>query len=171
LARFGVTGHMNLTAGSMSLVYQALRAALAPYAGDGLIGISCIARGADSIFAQVVLDLGGELEDPLLTLTGHTEWVFGSGFSPDGTQVLTTSGDRTSRIWNTATGNQIGRQLEQLPDGQVAVWSVPEHRILGASPEAWRWLGWLVCTDGVVNRLPAETYGDLPPLTGRASSG
>jgi len=62
LARFGVTGHMNLTAESMPLVYQALRVALAPYAGDELIGISCIARGADSIFAQVVLDLGGELE-------------------------------------------------------------------------------------------------------------
>lgn len=53
---------MNLTAESISLIYQGLRTALAPYAGDGLIGISCIARGADSIFAQVVLDLGGKLE-------------------------------------------------------------------------------------------------------------
>jgi WD40 repeat protein len=106
----------------------------------------------------------GEL---LLTLTGHTDGVSGGGFSPDGGQILTTSHDGTARIWDAATGNQIGWQLEQLPDGQVAVWSVPEHRLLGASPEAWRWLGWLVRTDGVVNRLPAETYGDLPPLIGR----
>jgi hypothetical protein len=62
LARLGITGHMNLTAGSLPLVYQALREALAPYAGDELVGISCIARGADSVFAQVVLDLGGKLE-------------------------------------------------------------------------------------------------------------
>src|SRR5207245_1835073 len=32
------------------------------YAGNDLVGISCIARGADSIFAQAVLDLGGKLE-------------------------------------------------------------------------------------------------------------
>lgn len=62
MARFGITGHMNLTAGSVPLIYQALRAALEPYTGDELVGISCIARGADSIFAQVVLDLGGKLE-------------------------------------------------------------------------------------------------------------
>jgi hypothetical protein len=67
LPRFGITGHMNLTTGSTALVYQALREALAPYAGDGLTGISCIAKGADSIFAQVVLDLGGDLEVVLPT--------------------------------------------------------------------------------------------------------
>jgi hypothetical protein len=53
---------MNLTAASMPLVYQAIAEALAPYAGDDLIGVSCIARGADSIFAQAVLDSGGQLE-------------------------------------------------------------------------------------------------------------
>jgi hypothetical protein len=60
--RFGITGHMNLTPGSMPLVYKAIADALAPYVGNELIGISCIARGADSIFAQAVLDLGGTLE-------------------------------------------------------------------------------------------------------------
>lgn len=53
---------MNLTPASLSLVYQAVREALAPYAGDELIGVSCIVQGADSIFAQVVLDLGGKLK-------------------------------------------------------------------------------------------------------------
>ncbi|WP_243654868.1 hypothetical protein [Nocardia alba] len=28
----------------------------------GLVGISCIARGADSVFAEAVLDVGGQLE-------------------------------------------------------------------------------------------------------------
>ncbi|HYV30878.1 MAG TPA: hypothetical protein VEO53_07235, partial [Candidatus Binatia bacterium] len=53
---------MNLTPASVPLVHQAIAEALAPYVGDDLIGISCIARGADSIFAQAVLDLGGSLE-------------------------------------------------------------------------------------------------------------
>ncbi|MGH3888867.1 MAG: hypothetical protein ACRDSZ_20310 [Pseudonocardiaceae bacterium] len=53
---------MNLTADSAPLIYEAITDALAPYAGDELTGISCIARGADSIFAQAVLDVDGKLE-------------------------------------------------------------------------------------------------------------
>jgi hypothetical protein len=60
--RFGITGHVNLTPSSEPLVYQAIRDALGPYAGADLVGVSCIAPGADSIFARVVLDLGGRLE-------------------------------------------------------------------------------------------------------------
>ena len=43
------------------VVYQAITEAVARYAGEELTGLSCIARGADSIFAQAVLDLGGSL--------------------------------------------------------------------------------------------------------------
>jgi hypothetical protein len=60
--RIAVTGHMNLTAASVPVIYQAITDALAPYTADKLTGISCIARGADSIFAQAVLDSGGRLE-------------------------------------------------------------------------------------------------------------
>jgi hypothetical protein len=53
---------MNLTPDSVPLVYAAINAALAPYASQDLVGLSCIARGADSIFAHAVLDAGGALE-------------------------------------------------------------------------------------------------------------
>jgi len=53
---------MNLTPASLPLVSKAIADALAPHTADGLTGISCLARGADSIFAQAVLDLGGKLE-------------------------------------------------------------------------------------------------------------
>ncbi|MGW0942510.1 hypothetical protein ACWD4O_08105 [Streptomyces sp. NPDC002623] len=56
-----VTGHLDLTEASVPLVREALRAALRPYAGGGLTGVSCIAQGADSLFAEVVLELGGRL--------------------------------------------------------------------------------------------------------------
>ncbi|MGH3974791.1 MAG: hypothetical protein ACRDS9_15890, partial [Pseudonocardiaceae bacterium] len=49
-------------ADSVPLVYKAIIGALALYASEGLTGISCIARGADSVFAQAVLDLDGKLE-------------------------------------------------------------------------------------------------------------
>ncbi|MFE2724911.1 hypothetical protein [Kitasatospora sp. NPDC059327] len=56
-----VTGHMDLTEPSVALVREALGALLGFHADDGLTGVSCIAKGADAIFADVVLSLGGSL--------------------------------------------------------------------------------------------------------------
>ncbi|ORT49021.1 hypothetical protein [Frankia sp. KB5] len=61
MTRIGVTGHMDLTPATVLLVRDALVEALTPYASD-LTGVSCIAAGSDSIFASVVLELGGTLE-------------------------------------------------------------------------------------------------------------
>src|SRR5947209_15173878 len=72
VARFGITGHMNLTPESVPLIRKAITDVLAPYAGEEMTGVSCIARGADSIFAQTVLDLGGKLE-VVLPATSYRE--------------------------------------------------------------------------------------------------
>lgn len=60
MTTIAVTGHMDLTDASISLVRDALRETLRPYAAD-LTGVSCIAKGSDSLFAEVVLELGGRL--------------------------------------------------------------------------------------------------------------
>lgn len=60
--RIGVTGHMNITEATVSLVYKAVRALLEEHDPGDLVGVSCIARGSDSVFAQAVLDAGGQLE-------------------------------------------------------------------------------------------------------------
>jgi seryl-tRNA(Sec) selenium transferase len=70
--RIAITGHMNLTADSEVLIRQAITDALTPYVSEKLTGISCIARGADSIFAQAVFDFGGELE-VVLPAAGYRE--------------------------------------------------------------------------------------------------
>ena len=72
MPRIAITGHMNLTTDSVPLVYRAIIDVLAPYADDELTGISCIARGADSTFAQAVLDVSGKLE-VLLPAAGYRE--------------------------------------------------------------------------------------------------
>ncbi|MGW0845905.1 hypothetical protein ACWD26_38370 [Streptomyces sp. NPDC002787] len=62
MTTIAVTGHLDLTEGTVPLVRAALDALLRPYAGDGrLVGVSCIAKGADTLFAEVVLALGGRL--------------------------------------------------------------------------------------------------------------
>ncbi|UGT44240.1 hypothetical protein LTV02_12965 [Nocardia yamanashiensis] len=63
MTRIGVAGHMNITADTAVLVYDEITRMLAAAGPSSeLVGISCIARGADSVFAQAVLDLGGRLE-------------------------------------------------------------------------------------------------------------
>ena len=59
--RIAISGHRGLPAPTVSLVDQALRAALAEHAPD-VTGLSCLADGADQIFARAVTDLGGTLE-------------------------------------------------------------------------------------------------------------
>jgi hypothetical protein len=59
--RVGVTGHSNLTPESVPAVVAELRMVLSEYDAP-LVGVSCLARGADQVFARVVLELGGHLE-------------------------------------------------------------------------------------------------------------
>jgi len=59
--RIGITGHTNLSAATVLLVAAGIREVLAPHS-VGLTGVTCLARGADQIFARVVLELGGVIE-------------------------------------------------------------------------------------------------------------
>ncbi|MBB1261752.1 hypothetical protein [Streptomyces alkaliterrae] len=61
MTTLAVTGYMDLTDDTVPVVRAELDALLAPYASDGLVGLSCIAKGVDSLFAQAVLEAGGRL--------------------------------------------------------------------------------------------------------------
>ena len=62
MPRIGITGHSALAGDTAVLVADGLREVLAEWAGDSLVGVTCLARGADQIFARVVLELGGSVE-------------------------------------------------------------------------------------------------------------
>jgi hypothetical protein len=59
--RVGITGHMNLAPESVPLVAAEIRKVLSEHE-EPLVGVSCLARGADQVFARVVLELGGQLD-------------------------------------------------------------------------------------------------------------
>ncbi|GAB3158554.1 hypothetical protein GCM10027059_03510 [Myceligenerans halotolerans] len=62
MVTIAVTGHIDLSPDSIPLVRTALDEMLTPLAAAGeLTGVSCIARGADTLFAQAVLAAGGRL--------------------------------------------------------------------------------------------------------------
>lgn len=62
ITRIGITGHSDLTASSEPIVRDALHACLIGLAEPPWVGVSCLARGADQLFAGLVLELGGRLE-------------------------------------------------------------------------------------------------------------
>ncbi|ROT29283.1 hypothetical protein [Micromonospora sp. HM5-17] len=62
MPRIGVTGHVLLADGTAELIYARLAEELRPYAGSGLHGITCLADGADQLFARAVLALDGTYE-------------------------------------------------------------------------------------------------------------
>jgi hypothetical protein len=59
--RIAISGHRGLPRATADLVDKAIRAALGEDAPD-VTGLSCLADGADQIFARAVTDLGGKLE-------------------------------------------------------------------------------------------------------------
>ena len=102
--------------------------------------------------------------DNTLTLT-HTTSVSAVAWSPDGHHILTASDDGTARIWDATTGEQVRFFITVLPEGECAVLTPDQTRVIGASPSAWRWLGrYAVHPDGTLERIPAEIDGPLPPL-------
>ena len=59
--RIAISGHRGLPAATASVIDKAVRAALAELGAD-VIGLSCLADGADQIFARAVADAGGRIE-------------------------------------------------------------------------------------------------------------
>lgn len=61
MPHIAVSGHRGLNAHTTDLVNQAIREKLSEYPAD-VTGLSCLADGADQIFARAVVDFGGRLE-------------------------------------------------------------------------------------------------------------
>lgn len=72
-----VTGHMDVADDATELIRSAIDTKLEELRrrSDSIVGISCIARGADSIFAKAILDQGFTLEVVLPSKNYRTDKV------------------------------------------------------------------------------------------------
>ena len=45
------------------------------------------------------------------TLTGHSDWVRSVAYSPDGKHIVSGSKDKTVKIWDAATGQEVSNRV------------------------------------------------------------
>lgn len=62
MVTIGVTGHVHLSEASEQLIFDAVMEAARDFASERPHGITCLARGADQIFARAMVALGGTFE-------------------------------------------------------------------------------------------------------------
>jgi hypothetical protein len=46
-------------------------------------------------------------DQSIMTLRGHGDWISSTAFSPDGKRIVSGSGDKTIKLWDTETGDEL----------------------------------------------------------------
>jgi hypothetical protein len=118
-----VTGHMDLTPESVPLVRSALDELLEQHR-DGLVGVSCIAAGSDSVFAEAVLAASGQLvvvlpsEDYREAKARPNHEVLFDGLIEAATEVVTMPFETANREAYEVANREVLARADRL----VAVW-------------------------------------------------
>ena len=133
--RVAVTGHRDLDAPTTALIDAEIRVLLARSPQD-IVGVSCLAAGADQIFARAVLDLGGRLE-VVIPAAGYAAVL-----DTPAKQGFEELKGRASRIWMLAHRrpgpvSYLDASLKMLDhvDSLIAVWDGRAARGLGGTAE------------------------------------
>ena len=66
------------------------------------------------------------------TIKGHTDYVISASFSPDGKQLVTTSKDKTIRVWDLAAAKELALfKVERMVEEKDAKGKVTQKKDLG----------------------------------------
>jgi WD40 repeat protein len=89
-------------------------------------------------------------------LTGHSAYIESVAYSPDGQQIVTTSADQTTRVWEASTGREV-RRFATGPASRAA-FSPDGGSILTGSPDGTTLL-WSLETGKEILRLQGDSSG------------
>jgi hypothetical protein len=136
VTRIAVSGHRGLTQDVVALIDAAIRSELAGVDPETLVGISCLADGADQIFAHAVLDAGGRLEVIVparayrdgLPAESHTEYD----------ELLAKADEVTALDWDESTSDaHMDASITMLAtaDRLLAIWDGQPSRGPGGTAD------------------------------------
>src|SRR5262249_49752190 len=75
-----------------------------------------------------------ETGQELLTLKGHTGWVYSVAFSPDGTRIVSGSGEGAVKVWEAHTG-QEALSLQRHTSRVTSVGFSPDGRTFASGSD------------------------------------
>ncbi|GAA1821236.1 hypothetical protein [Actinomadura chokoriensis] len=133
--RVAVTGHRDLDEETSALVDARIREILAA-GGRDIVGVSCLAAGADQIFARAVLARGGRLE-VIVPAAGYAA-VLGAR-ARRGFDELTARASRVLPLTHAVPGPgpylDAGLAMLERADHLIAVWDGAPARGRGGTAE------------------------------------
>lgn len=137
MSRVAVSGHRGLPAEVTRFVDQAIRDYLSQMDDDGpLVGLSCLADGADQIFARAVLDLGGDLEVVVPAQQYRDGLPAEAHNGYDELMARASNVHRLDRIESTSAAHmEASVEMLKLSDHLIAVWDGQPARAYGGTAD------------------------------------
>jgi WD40 repeat protein len=117
-------------------------------------GVSLDARGQN--LWEVKLWSVAPVSDPLFSLTGHTAEIVDVAFSPDGQRLVSTSVDKTARIWDLKTGRELCLFTGHSHTVLQARFS-PDGRHIASTSDDYTVKVWDTVTGKVIHDLTGHT--------------
>ena len=134
--RIAITGHRGLPAATERLIDQAIRRQLADYRNGDLVGISNLADGADQLFAQAVLDAGGQLEVIVPAAQYRAGLPQSAHAAYDALLARAAKVDRLDRLESNEDAHmQASREMLARADHLFAVWDGKPARGYGGTAD------------------------------------
>lgn len=121
MTQLAITGHRGLSAELEAEIDRMIRAAVAGH-GD-VVGVSCLADGADAVFAQAVLDAGGSLV-AVLPASGYRESL-PEDYRPVYDRLLARAGKVVQLPYGTPDPHaymEAGKRMVDEAEELLAVW-------------------------------------------------
>ena len=139
--RIGITGHQELDEPlQWEGVRERLRAILSANTTP-LVGITCLAVGADQVFAQAVLDEGGSIE-AIIPFSDY-ETKFDDSAAKDTYRRLLAQATRVEILPRAGSDEEsyfaAGKRVVELADMMVAVWDGKPAEGLGGTADVVRY--------------------------------
>lgn len=136
----GFTGHQNIPTEAIDYLREHLLTALQTYAPDGIVGICSLADGADQLFAQLLLDLGGELN--VVVPSSSYEATFDAEGVLRYRQLLSRAAKTETLHWPEPSEDAFlaaGRLVADRSDVLIAVWDGRDAQGKGGTADIVRY--------------------------------